>query len=1007
MGLAAGVSAWATDSLYQHVGAESYRIDQEPTPPNIDATTFVNSGDFIITNVINFSRYGLYASPGLPYEPWNMLNFTNQGSMVGLFGFRFNRTTDSGSSPMQNFVNENGSRIYGTGLIFDELPGVGQFRTTSQLLFQNTYVLVSASNVVNRGLIETDNQSLIQIQGSKVDLAHSAIQIRPIGNVYEDLLGGSCLYGGTTWAGPFGIGGVFIPDQGIDDYYWGVETNDFPTPLYFQTNGLQSLAQTPPHNVTQLVPPYVTWIGNQLVLTNPVTFVYTNQVDPTNWIVQAVFVQNADTNITASVQFGPSLILTNPWTTPVIEFVASEPDYVNGGERLNYLYFMDYSTSWTNLDYLETNTYSSPNLPTMKPAGYAVSRTVPCEYLAGRPANAAATEELFFNRGYSNIIVTNFSAAYAWVATNVSIELPAGASISNSSARVEIRADELNLEGARIRGEGLVSIKANHLSASSNAVVDVDHAIYTLGSTNGNLNVQDVTKDLTRRMGGTVYSWTGVYTNFANVLSTNVGPDPTDPTLIVTNISTNLVNIGFHLWMVDNQMQTRFPQKVHELTTHSTNVTLADRINVYDSLNVDAQRLTVTGTLNINDPLHDWRGTNFPNLNQLTNEGVISVVNSGYFGSDRTQPYQTFVNRGLIEGLSHNIRTEQFENSGRIVAQRISVGTTGLIPVGGPITLQTTSGKLEGGEFVALRDIQFTAGDLKFRNYTNTTGLALRLNVTNVLTDAGGDANNQWSVKNGIYLQRCPASGDLLGTTVTDYAPFREVNSTWAARDRGVSAAGFSNNVAVGHLILDGAPGTTHRYSGTGTANGLYVDFLDLRGPALVNLGNALRISSNLIIYFAYSNLPAEELDGMFKDAGAPGGRLRWVKEFAGPNSGMDLLLPDGRTIRVNRALRNSPTIDSDGDGTPNAFDLDPFTPTITGMTVSQPPALRAATISVGAPARSVYQIEYTSELAAPVWTSLGTFTNEALTAKSMTVLDTNLPPSTLQRFYRLRELGP
>ena len=1001
-GLAACLFAWATDDLYQHVGVEAYRIDREPAPPTIDATTFVNSGDFIITNLINFNQIGLLIFPGLPYEPNNMLNFTNQGNMVGLFGFQFNYATEEGRFPMQNFVNENGARIYGTGLIYDEIPGVG-LRISNQLLFQDTYALISASNVVNHGLIETDNQSLIQIQGNKVDLSRGGILIRPVSSVYDDVFGGGCWFGGTTWAGPFGIGGLFLPDQGINDYYWGMEANDWPAPNYFFTNGLQSLAITPPHNVVQLVPPYVTWINNQLVLTNPVTFVYTNAIDPTNWLVQAVFVQNADPNITASVQFGPSLILTNPWPTPVIEFVASQPDYVNGGERLNYLYFMDYATSWTNLDYLETNFFSSPNTPTMKPSAYAVSRTKPCEFLLGRPANSVATEELFWNPSYSNIIVTNFSSAYAWTATNVSIQLPGTVAISNSSARVEIRADELNMEDARIRGEGLVSIKTKHLVASSNAVVDVDHAIYSLGSTNGNLNVKDVAKELTRRMGGNVYSWTGIFTNYSSVLTTNIGPDPTDPSLIVTNIATNTVTIGFHLWMVDNQMQTRFPLQVHEFSTFSTNVTLADPINVYDLLVVDAERLTVTGTLNIHDPLHEWRAKNFPNLKHLTNEGTIWVANAAYFGSDRAQPYASMVNRGLIEGLSHNIRTESFENSGRIVAQRMSVDANGLVPIGGPIYLQTTSGKLEGGEFLAHHDIRFTAGDLKFRNHTNTVGGALYLSVTNVLTDSGGGANNWWQVNNGFHLLRRPTLGDLLGTTVSSYAPrFANVRSTWAGQDRGATVAGFSNNAALGRLVLDGQPGTLHSYSGTGAANGLYVDFLDLQGPALENVRAALRISGNLIIYFADANLPAEELDGLFAGAGAPAGRLRWVKDFAGPKSGMDLLLPDGRTIRVNRALRNSPTIDSDGDGWPNAFDADPFTPTIRGMTVT-PPGSRSASISFDAAAGMVYRVEYASDLTAPDWRPLGTYTNEAAARNIMTVLDANMPADAFQRFYRVR----
>jgi hypothetical protein len=82
---------------------------------------------------------------------------------------------------------------------------------------------------------------------------------------------------------------------------------------------------------------------------------------------------------------------------------------------------------------------------------------------------------------------------------------------------------------------------------------------------------------------------------------------------------------------------------------------------------------------------------------------------------------------------------------------------------------------------------------------------------------------------------------------------------------------------------------------------------------------------------------------------------------------------------------------------------MDPFTPSILGVTVNQAASVRSASILVGAPAASVYQIEYATELTTPDWKSLGTFTNLALTPQTMTVLDSSLPPAAQQRFYRLR----
>ena len=86
------------------------------------------------------------------------------------------------------------------------------------------------------------------------------------------------------------------------------------------------------------------------------------------------------------------------------------------------------------------------------------------------------------------------------------------------------------------------------------------------------------------------------------------------------------------------------------------------------------------------------------------------------------------------------------------------------------------------------------------------------------------------------------------------------------------------------------------------------------------DLASTLQVDPNLTLYFAYANVPVEQLDGLL------GGRLRWVRDFVGPNSGVAVALPSGRTIIVNRGLRESPTIDSDGDGIPNSIDEQPFT---------------------------------------------------------------------------------
>ena len=290
--------------------------------------------------------------------------------------------------------------------------------------------------------------------------------------------------------------------------------------------------------------------------------------------------------------------------------------------------------------------------------------------------------------------------------------------------------------------------------------------------------------------------------------------------------------------------------------------------------------------------------------------------------------------------------------------------------------------------------------------------------MTNSLSDSGVSASNILTCYDGFNLQMKPNSGDLLGTTLRSQAPqFRAVNNTWAAEDRGLTAAGFSDNAAIGRLIIDVPDSSFMTFSGTGASNALYVDFLDLRSAARNSMQSALAINTNLIIYFAAANVTAETLDGQFADSLAPGGRLRWVRTFAGPNSSVAVLMLNGQTIQTNRALRFSQTIDSDGDGVPNAFDFYPFDAAAwnsgsttngfwSGVSVSGAGSSRTVALSWSAASGTVYQVEFATRLAPANWQPLSSYTNLITTNGTIKILDTNIPTGELQRYYRMR-YGP
>src|SRR5207249_4216049 len=199
---------------------------------------------------------------------------------------------------------------------------------------------------------------------------------------------------------------------------------------------------------------------------------------------------------------------------------------------------------------------------------------------------------------------------------------------------------------------------------------------------------------------------------------------------------------------------------------------------------------------------------------------------------------------------------------------------------------------------------------------------------------------------------------------------------------------------AIGHLTLEVAADWLLTFSGTGANNALYVDLLEIGPTALASLQDAIQIDPNLTIYFAIANVPVEQLDGQLN------GRLKWVSDFAGPNSSIDVLLPNGQTIQVNRALLESTTIDSDGDGIPNAFDLTPFDgvmilSTITILNFPPPTAL----ITWQAAAETVYHVEYTTNPLGTNWQPLLIYKNTATKRGPVTVQDT---VNGEQRYYRV-----
>jgi hypothetical protein len=332
--------------------------------------------------------------------------------------------------------------------------------------------------------------------------------------------------------------------------------------------------------------------------------------------------------------------------------------------------------------------------------------------------------------------------------------------------------------------------------------------------------------------------------------------------------------------------------------------------------------------------------------------------------------YINFINNGIISDKGSTILAENFFSIGNI-----DNGS-------GSFNLQSLTTTLLGGYVLAGSDISITADSLVTSNVL-MQGHSLTLRVTNILTDTGAtDTNgNFWTVGTtngvggkGFALMIRPAFADLLGTTITNYAPAPNqlVNNIWSGRNLGASPAGYSNNAALGRLILDPiGVSSGFTFSGTGTNNALYVDYLELRDQATNFSGGkipSLFFNTNLVIYYAQAMANgvsvAEKLNGFNTN------HLRWVSNYIGHFSYTSVVYPNGTTNSLNAALVSSSNIDSDRDGIANAFDPTPiFVSSQLGfaLTLTNLPPLKARLTWHSIPGSTNY-VYYTTNLVSPVW---------------------------------------
>jgi hypothetical protein len=964
--LAFGLPAFASPS------SEYINTGTVTNSPVIDAAAFVNSGLFeAVIPYVGEQVIGgdtLDTETSTPYFTRNTLYYTNVSgaTMLGMPGFLFETVTATGTNSARYFYNEGAIVAVDTqsAVVFGNNNGQNFFQNGTGIALPSE-VLISASNILNgpNGSITVGADGLLQMYGKNIANNNSALVAGDLtGNdPYDETAIAQAASVESTAPGATTTLNYFTAPPTFFDLWWG-GTNITGTPGLLDL-GAVALGDPPPVNVTVRGDGYA-YVPN---FNGFAAYVYSYPVSASNIYYNIVCVNTnfANSNIAAQVKFYPNrnrlyyFVNVLPATgTPevfdpnameaIVQFSEPCTDVISGQPVSSSIFLLDDGAAFSNNVTMFTNTAWLSDYA--RPGYFEVLTKTPIEWGLAVPENdpsdakAANLANLITGSGaYGTYILSSTTppgeaytvASYAvqvgWDPELLNGVFPSqdlGASVlgldipdpTAEPARIDIEGSQVDLTDARIRAEGLVTLAATNLAGGATTAVDWGSANASLGATNGSLLVSNIFPQSFTRLRGDLFAWS------ANWYLTQTNA-------FVTN------SLAFHLLVVDQSLQGSFNPTVRNLA-----LTGQKSIDVEDPLTVINQALFETSNLTINASNHftqnasSFTGTNVPVLKELvvSNNGVLAVDNVLDLGLDPTTNQISPVDRryaisgignfGQIEATTILLQSGVFENDGIITTSNggsmtIEAQTLDM----GLVTNQRNSMVVEGNLILSAVNIGVTNSSL-----TNLGGsLTLQTTSDGQITDfvpntptTSNVLNNFWQVTDGFNLPVKPATGDLFGTTIETIA----ANSTiaqhiWAGRGDYTNVAdGFADNVVIGQLILSRqSAGAELHFSGAGTSNGLYVDYLELDPSSLSysDYRDGLVIDTNLTIYFADGNFPIDKVTSAYP------GRLVWVSNFWGPNSSTWVTNEsNGQACLVSDAVVKNQDPDYPGDNNP--FPLNP-----------------------------------------------------------------------------------
>ncbi len=1050
----AAMMAWADPS------AQYINNGHNETTPQINARVFINNGAFDVLG------------GGKPYVTQNTEVFLNSGVISANPGMRFELLDDAGvrrpatlfsNAPNATIIALDGTSVLNSLNTFQTAGGtftLGQFlsfvsvRNTLNVYrsITDSFLTVNADELVNRGTITGSAGGEVRLEGGRVDLSRSAVDIPPLANAQNN----------------FGNDVSNLPLPGQTDNYWhydqgrmaygnlftlqtktnvvlgatNVESRINAATPRFQIENVNTPVGGPYRNNSFTFPPNSLLGGPVLpfvwITTNgPVSVGPTNPA--TNQVITVLLVHRTDPNVLVDAVTSPGFDPINaPLPTVSLRFVAMSTNLITGKNdatvlRLDNTYGSDpnpleMSNRISGNTYQPTNVFfgrsTVQNVPNpLSPLVaadtnlynaaisnlYAQLQRSPFASMRGTATNSPLRKDImtaWLGGGITNALTyTNNAATNPYVAYSgtfgfqaTTVPSPANvpdASNTNLSGRIVINAKNLDLTRVRMRAQGPVIIKTDNLIGNGGASIDAPYVDADFGADNGLLNLTGLFRSEVERFAGTVQIYSSIWTNTVDYAFTvtNAPANPTDPPT-TTDTTITLTSI-FNIVYVDADLIPKLQTPFVDLKLHATNIVLGDQFIVSGLTAVDAETFTLNGTLEINgtdNGTFDWNAATFANLRRFTNNGALSVANDLIFGTDRALGYEVVVNNGSLLAADISVRSDLI-----LTAPGSSVST-----LSGPVTFGGTRAVLGGGKIVPATVFQLAVDEARFADAApaGVTAVFVDLDVKNRI-EAGANVMS-FASQYGLSLASMPPIVTLTNVSISMTPPdFQEAVITWPGADNGPTPAAFDGH-QIGQLLLDGGVSSTITFAPVGAKAALYVGFLSLS----TNLVSTNSVTGNLVlsadlnvlpgmtVYFAAANVPGAQLELL------TGGKFVQVSGLGGFAADVPTLV-NGRKVGVARALRYSMSIDSDGDGIVNALDDSPFD----GVVVKNAQVLTDGSPGFritweGAPGQG-YEVQYTSGQSFGEWKPLERVTNDSPQNQTLWVRDP-IPAGDAARAYRV-----